>query len=97
MMAYGFEVAMLGKLVLDGFALATPHDTRAGRQPIWVVWMTRSPRPAGTRSGNEKSRRLEVLAPSSVPEFRPLTQRACGGWCNPGGCHGAMAAFLHRA
>jgi hypothetical protein len=40
MMAYGFEVAMLGKLVLDGFALATPHDTRAGRQPIWVVWMT---------------------------------------------------------
>jgi hypothetical protein len=40
MMAYGFEVVMLGKLVLDGFALATPHDTRAGREPIRVVWLT---------------------------------------------------------
>jgi hypothetical protein len=43
LMAHGFEVAMLGKLVLDGFALATPHETRAGSRPMIVVWITISP------------------------------------------------------
>jgi hypothetical protein len=40
MMAYGFELAFLGKLVFDGLALATPHDTRAGSKPMIVVRMT---------------------------------------------------------
>jgi hypothetical protein len=40
MMAYGFPIEMLGDLAMAGFALATPHDTRAWRQPMLVVWMT---------------------------------------------------------
>jgi hypothetical protein len=40
LMAHGFEVATLGKLVLDGFALPTPHLTHAGSKPMIVVWMT---------------------------------------------------------
>jgi hypothetical protein len=40
LMAHGFELAFLGKLVLDGHALATPHETRAGSKPLLVVWMT---------------------------------------------------------
>jgi hypothetical protein len=40
MMAFGFPIEMLGDLVMAGFALATPKDTRAGRQPMLVVWMT---------------------------------------------------------
>ena len=39
MMAYGFELAFLGKLVLDGLALATPQETRAGRRPMVMIWM----------------------------------------------------------
>jgi hypothetical protein len=39
-MAHGFEVGLLGKLVLDGRALATPHETCAGRRPMIVIWMT---------------------------------------------------------
>jgi hypothetical protein len=31
---------MLAELVLAGFALATPQDTRAGSKPMMVVWMT---------------------------------------------------------
>jgi hypothetical protein len=40
MMAYGFPIELLGDLVMAAVALATPHDTRAGRQPMIVVWMT---------------------------------------------------------
>jgi hypothetical protein len=37
MMAFGFAHAFLGKLALDGLALARPQDTRAGRRPMIVV------------------------------------------------------------
>jgi hypothetical protein len=40
MMAHGFPIEMLGDLAMAGLALATPKDTRAGRQPMLVVWMT---------------------------------------------------------
>jgi hypothetical protein len=40
MMAYGFPIAMLGDLVMAGLAVATPQETRAGRKPMLVVWMT---------------------------------------------------------
>jgi hypothetical protein len=40
MMAYGFPIEMLGDLVKAGFAVATPHEVHAGRQPMLVVWMT---------------------------------------------------------
>jgi hypothetical protein len=40
MMAHGFPIEMLGDLLVAGFALATPEDTRAGRQPMLVVWMS---------------------------------------------------------
>jgi hypothetical protein len=40
MMVYGFPIEMLGDLSMAGFALATALDTRAGRQPMLVVWMT---------------------------------------------------------
>jgi hypothetical protein len=43
MMAHGFELAFLGKLILDGFAMAAPHETRAGSRPMIVVWMTITP------------------------------------------------------
>jgi hypothetical protein len=39
MMAYGFEVAMLGKLVLDGLAKADARDTMAGSRRMKVVWL----------------------------------------------------------
>jgi hypothetical protein len=40
MMAHGFEGAMLGQLVVDGLALATPHHTQAGRRQMIVVWIS---------------------------------------------------------
>jgi hypothetical protein len=40
MMAHGFESAMLGQLVVDGLALATPHHTQAGRRQMIVVWIS---------------------------------------------------------
>ena len=40
MMAHGFELAFLGKLLFDGHALATPHETRAGSKQMIVVLMT---------------------------------------------------------
>ena len=43
MMAHGFQLAFLGKLSFDGFALATPHLTQAGSKPMIVVWMTITP------------------------------------------------------
>jgi hypothetical protein len=39
MMAFGFEHALLGKLVFDGLALATPQETRADSRPM-IVWIT---------------------------------------------------------
>jgi hypothetical protein len=39
-LAHGFRLTMLAELVLAGFALATPRDTRAGSKPMMVVWMT---------------------------------------------------------
>jgi hypothetical protein len=43
LMAHGFELAFLGKLVFDGHALATPQETRAGSKPMMVVRMTITP------------------------------------------------------
>jgi hypothetical protein len=43
MMAHGFEIAFLGKLVFEGHAMATPRETRAGSKPMVVVWMTITP------------------------------------------------------
>jgi hypothetical protein len=48
MMAHGFALALLGDLVLGGFALATPRLTHAGSRPMMVVWMTITP--AGRRA-----------------------------------------------
>jgi hypothetical protein len=39
MMAHGFESAMLGKLVLDGLAVAVDHSTMAGRRRMKVTWL----------------------------------------------------------
>jgi hypothetical protein len=40
MMAHGFESAMLGQLVVDGLALATPHHNQAGRRQMIDVWIS---------------------------------------------------------
>jgi hypothetical protein len=40
MLAHGFEVETLGRLVLDGFATATPGTVNAARLPIKVKWLT---------------------------------------------------------
>jgi hypothetical protein len=40
MMAHGFPIELLGDLAMAGLALATPKDTRAGKKPMLVVWMT---------------------------------------------------------
>jgi hypothetical protein len=39
LIAHGFELEMLGKLVLDGFAEVEPHTTMTGRQRSKVMWM----------------------------------------------------------
>jgi hypothetical protein len=40
LMAHGFERAMLGQLVLDGFARADAHDIIAGgSRRVRVVWL----------------------------------------------------------
>jgi hypothetical protein len=39
LLAHGFEIAMLGKLVLDGFARAETHDTMAASRRMKVVWL----------------------------------------------------------
>jgi hypothetical protein len=39
MLAHGFEVATIDKLVLDGLAKVEAHNTMAGRQRMKVVWM----------------------------------------------------------
>jgi hypothetical protein len=38
-MAHGFEVAMLGRLVLDGFATAQEHNMMVGSRRMKVVWL----------------------------------------------------------
>jgi hypothetical protein len=40
MLARGFRNAMLDTLVRDGLATAEQRETRAGRQPIKVIWLT---------------------------------------------------------
>jgi hypothetical protein len=40
MLAHGFTVEMLGRLVLDGHATATPGIMYAGGRPITVTWLT---------------------------------------------------------
>jgi hypothetical protein len=40
MLAHGFTVEMLGRLVLDGHATATPGIMYAGGWPITVTWLT---------------------------------------------------------
>jgi hypothetical protein len=40
MLAHGFTVETLGRLVLDGNATATPGIIHAGGRPITVTWMT---------------------------------------------------------
>jgi hypothetical protein len=39
MLAHDFEIAMLGKLALDGFARVKAHDTMAGGRRMKVVWL----------------------------------------------------------
>lgn len=39
MLAHGFEVAMLGRLVLDDLARAEDHNTMAGGRRIKVTWL----------------------------------------------------------
>jgi hypothetical protein len=39
MMAHGFDLSMLGKLVIDWLAGAEAHDTMAARRRIKVIWM----------------------------------------------------------
>jgi hypothetical protein len=40
MLAHGFTVETLGRLVLDGLATATPGTVHAGARPITVTWLT---------------------------------------------------------
>ena len=40
MLAHGFTVETLGRLVLDGNATATPGIIHAGGRPITVTWLT---------------------------------------------------------
>ena len=40
MLAHGFTVETLGRLVLDGHATATPGIIHAGGRPITVTWLT---------------------------------------------------------
>jgi hypothetical protein len=39
MLAHGFEVAMLGKLVLGGLVKVENHNTLAGPQRTKIAWM----------------------------------------------------------
>jgi hypothetical protein len=40
LLAHGFTVETLGRLVLDGLATATPGTVHAGGRPIKVTWLT---------------------------------------------------------
>jgi hypothetical protein len=39
LLAHGFEIAMPGKLALDGFAKVEAHDTMAGSRRRKAVWL----------------------------------------------------------
>jgi hypothetical protein len=39
MMAHGFELVMLAKLVIDGLVVAVDHSTMAGRRRMKVTWL----------------------------------------------------------
>jgi hypothetical protein len=39
MMAYGFELKMLEKLVIGGLAVAVDHSTMTGRRRMKVTWL----------------------------------------------------------
>jgi hypothetical protein len=39
MLAHGFTVETLGRLVLDGLATVTPGTVHAGGRPIKVTWL----------------------------------------------------------
>ncbi len=39
MLAHGFDLEMLDKLVLDGLARAEEHATMAGSRAMKVVWL----------------------------------------------------------
>jgi hypothetical protein len=39
MMAHGFEIAMLSRLVLDGLAAAADHSAMVGRRRMKVTWL----------------------------------------------------------
>jgi hypothetical protein len=39
MLARGFMFEMLGRLVLDGLATATPGTVQAGGRPVRVTWL----------------------------------------------------------
>jgi hypothetical protein len=47
MLAHGFTVETLGRLVLDGHATATPGIMYAGGRPITVTWLTVTDQAAG--------------------------------------------------
>jgi hypothetical protein len=38
-MAHGFELAMLDKLTVDGFAEVDAHETMAGSRLVKVLWL----------------------------------------------------------
>ena len=40
MLAHGFTVEILERVVLDGLATATPGTVHAGGRPIKVTWLT---------------------------------------------------------
>jgi hypothetical protein len=46
MMAHGFEVAMPGKLVIEGLAKAEEHNTKAGHRRMKVLHITAANRKA---------------------------------------------------
>jgi hypothetical protein len=80
--------------LLAGWATARQHAFGRGKSKVVNVRITEASRKV---IAERISPRPQVLAPSSVPEFRPLTQRAYGVGVTRGGCHGFMAAFLHGA
>jgi hypothetical protein len=82
---------MLQGLVLAGWATARQHAFGRGKSKVVNVRITEASRKV---IAERISPRPQVLAPSSVPEFRPLTQRTCGGSSNPRGMSWG-AAFLH--
>jgi hypothetical protein len=67
MMAHGFEGAMLGQLVVDGLALATPHHSK----PCWSSRSSHSAaasaEPSMTDMGKRRGARARPQAPGTNP------------------------------